>query len=262
MPPSKHTRLLAEGRRRKILELVERTGQVTVHDVVKRFAVSAVTARSDLDALSSNGAMLRSHGGAVRYEPTQDYPLKVKATIHRSEKARIGQAAAQLVKPGETIILDSGTTTAEVAKALIREKLKPLTVVTNALNIANELADAQEISLIMIGGLLRTVSYSFVGPQAETMLGDLHANQLFLAVDGLDITNGPFTADVLEAQLNGQMMGVSKVVTVVADSTKLGRRSLFRIGPIESVHRLITDTHAPEDLTEALRNKGIEVILV
>src|SRR6185503_14607802 len=112
------------------------------------------------------------------------------------------------------------------------------------------------------GGLLRTVSYSFVGPQAETMLRDLHANQLFLAVDGLDITNGPFTADVLEAQLNGQMMGVSKVVTVVADSTKLGRRSLFRIGAIESVHRLITDTHAPEDLTEALRNKGIEVMLV
>lgn len=262
MPPSKHTRLLAEGRRRKILELVERSGQVTVHDVVKRFAVSAVTARSDLDALSSNGVVLRSHGGAVRYEPTQDYPLKVKATIHRSEKARIGQAAAQLVKPGETIMLDSGTTTAEIAKALIHAKLKLLTVITSALNIANELADAQDICLIMVGGLLRTASYSFVGPQAEAMLSDLHADRLFLAVDGFDLANGPFTADVLEAQLNGQMMGVSKEVTVVADSTKLGRRSLFRIGPIESVHRLITDTHAPEDFTDELRKKGIDVILV
>jgi len=262
MPSSNHTRLLAEGRRRKILELVDQTGQVTVHDVVKRFAVSAVTARSDLDALSSNGVVLRSHGGAVRYEPTQDYPLKVKATIHRSEKARIGQAAVQLVKPSETIILDSGTTTAEIAKALIRAKLKSVTVVTNALNIANELADAQEISLIMIGGLLRTISYSFVGPQAEVMLRDLHADRLFLAVDGLDLTNGPFTADVLEAQLNGQMMGVSKEVTVVADSTKLGRRSLFRIGPIENVHRLITDAHAPEEFTDALRKKGIDVVLV
>src|SRR5947209_18705373 len=136
MSSSNHTRRLAEGRRRKILELVDQTGQVTVHDVVKRFAVSAVTARSDLDALSSNGVLLRSHGGAVRYEPTQDYPLKVKATIHRSEKARIGQAAAQLVQPNETIILDSGTTTAEIAKNLKRSKVK-FTIITSALNIAN-----------------------------------------------------------------------------------------------------------------------------
>src|SRR5438067_11423515 len=106
MPPSNnHTRLLAEGRRRKILELVEQTGQVTIHDVVKRFAVSAVTARSDLDALSTNGVVLRSHGGAVRYGATQDYPLKLKATLHRSEKPRSGQAAAPLVQPSETAIL-------------------------------------------------------------------------------------------------------------------------------------------------------------
>jgi len=145
---SQNSRMLAEGRRRKILELVEQTGQVTIHDVVNRFSVSAVTARSDLDALSANGVVLRSHGGAVRYEPTQDYPLKLKATLHRSEKSRIGQAAAQLVQANETIILDSGTTTAEIAKSLKRAKLKSLTVITSALNIANELADASEISLI------------------------------------------------------------------------------------------------------------------
>ncbi len=275
MPISNNSRMLAEGRRRKILELVEQSGQITIHDVVRRFSVSAVTARSDLDALSANGVVLRSHGGAVRYEPTQDYPLKLKATLHRSEKARIGQAAAQLVQPNETIILDSGTTTAEIAKNLKRSKVK-FTVVTSALNIANELADAPEISLIMLGGLLRTVSYSFVGPQAEAMLRDLHADRLFLAVDGFDLTggpftpdvleaqlaSGPFTPDVLEAQLNGLMMKVSKEVTVVADSTKLGRRSLFRIGPIENVHRLITDARAPEEFTDALRKKGIDVILV
>ena len=261
MPHSNNSRLLAEGRRRKILELVEQTGQVTIHDVVRRFAVSAVTARSDLDALSSNGVVLRSHGGAVRYEPTQDYPLKVKATLHRSEKSRIGQAAAQLARPNETIILDSGTTTAEIAKCLKRAKLK-FTVITSALNIANELADAPEISLIMLGGLLRTVSYSFVGPQAEAMLRDLHADRLFLAVDGFDLESGPFTPDVLEAQLNALMMKIAREVTVVADSTKLGRRSLFRIGPVENVHRLITDSRAPEEFTNALRKKGVEVILV
>ena len=261
MPHSNNSRLLAEGRRRKILELVEQTGQVTIHDVVRRFAVSAVTARSDLDALSSNGAVLRSHGGAVRYEPAQDYPLKVKATLHRSEKSRIGQAAAQLARPNETLILDSGTTTAEIAKCLKRAKLK-FTVITSALNIANELADAPEISLIMLGGLLRTVSYSFVGPQAEAMLRDLHADRLFLAVDGFDLESGPFTPDVLEAQLNALMMKIAREVTVVADSTKLGRRSLFRIGPVENVHRLITDARAPEEFTNALRKKGVEVVLV
>ena len=262
MAHSNNTRLLAEGRRRKILELVEQTGQVTIHDVVRRFSVSAVTARSDLDALSANGVVLRSHGGAVRYEPTQDYPLKLKATLHRSEKSRIGQAAAQLVKPNEKIILDSGTTTAEIAKYLKHARLKSLTVITSALNIANELADAPEISLIMLGGLLRTISYSFVGPQAEAQLRDMHADRLFLAVDGFDLESGPFTPDVLEAQLNGLMMKVAKEVTVVADSTKLGRRSLFRIGPVEHVHRLITDSRAPEEFTEALRKKGVEVVLV
>ena len=261
MPHSNSSRLLAEGRRRKILEQVEQAGQVTIHDVVKRFAVSAVTARSDLDALSANGVILRSHGGAVRYEPAQDYPLKLKATLHRLEKSRIGQAAAQLVQPNETIILDSGTTTAEIAKSLRDAKLK-FTVITSALNISNELADAPEISLIMLGGLLRRVSYSFVGPQAETMLRDLHADRLFLAVDGFDLEAGPFTPDVLEAQLNGLMMKAAREVTVVADSTKLGRRSLFRIGPVDQVHRLITDSRAPEEFVDELRNKGVEVMLV
>ena len=261
MAHSESAQLLVEGRRRKILELVEQFGQVTIQEVVKRFAVSAVTARGDLDALSANGVVLRSHGGAVRYEAIQHYPLQLKATLHRAEKSRIGQAAAQLVQPNETIILDSGTTTAEIAKALKRARLK-ISVITSALNIANELADAGDISLFMLGGLLRTVSYSFVGPQAEAMLRELHADRLFLAVDGLHPDAGPFTADVLEAQLNGLMMSVSKEVTLVADSTKLGRRSLFRIGPIENVHRVITDTHAPEEFTDALRKKGVEVIMV
>jgi DeoR family transcriptional regulator of aga operon len=261
MAHSNSSRLLAEGRRRKILELVEQSGQVTIHELVKRFAVSSVTVRSDLDALSLKGALLRSHGGAVRFEPAQDYPLKVKATLHRSEKSRIGEAAAKLVQPNETVILDSGTTTAEIAKELKRTRRK-ITVITSALNIASELADAPEISLIMLGGVLRNLSFSFVGPQAEGMLRDLHADRLFLAVDGFTLEHGPFTSDPLEAQLNSLMMKVSREVTVVADSTKLGRRSLFRIAPLENIHRLISDVRAPKDLTEALRKEGINVTLV
>src|ERR1041384_2974906 len=128
-------RLLTEQRRRNLLDLVDQQGQVTVADMVKRFAISAVTVRSDLDALASLGAVVRSHGGAVRrLEATQDSPLRTKETLHHDEKVRIGKAAAELVQPGETIILDSGTTTAEVAHHLKRMKTQPLTVITNALN--------------------------------------------------------------------------------------------------------------------------------
>jgi DeoR family transcriptional regulator, aga operon transcriptional repressor len=261
MGNSNNHRLLAEGRRRKILELIERSGQVTIHELVKCFAVSSVTVRSDLDALFAKGALLRSHGGAVRYQPAQDYPLQLKATLHRSEKSRIGVAAAKLIQPNQTVILDSGTTTAEIAKELKRARQK-ITVITSALNIANELADAPDISLIMLGGLLRTLSSSFVGPQTEAVLRDLHADHLFLAVDGFTLEHGPFTPDPLEAQLNALMMKVAREVTIVADSTKLGRRSLFRIGPLESVHRLITDAHAPKDFTDSLRQKGIDVMQV
>jgi len=244
-----------------LLDLIDQNGQVTVADMVKQFSISAVTARNDLDALASLGAVVRSHGGAVRrLEATQDYPLRTKETLHHDEKVKIGKAAAELVRPGETIILDSGTTTAEVARHLKRAKTRPLTVITNALNIAMELADLPGMSLIMIGGLLRPVSCSFVGPQAEAMMGEFHADRLFLAVDGFDLENGPSTPDVLEAQLNNVMIRSAKEVNVVADFSKLGRRSVSKIGPFERIQRLITDNRAPGEFTAALRKKGVEVI--
>jgi len=256
-------RLLAEERRRKILEIVDETGRVTIADVVKRLSVSAVTARGDLDALSDAGTIVRSHGGAVRrLEATRDYPVDFKATLHRAEKQRIGETAARLVKPNETVILDNGTTTAEVARHLKLMKPSNVTVITNALNIAMELADAPGISLIMIGGILRHISHSFVGPQAEQILRELHADRLFLAVDGFDLEHGPSTPDILEAQLNGLMMEVARETTIVADSSKLGRRSLSRIGAVERVDRLITDARASAEFLDALRARGLEVITV
>jgi len=260
---SPRARLLTEQRRRNLLDLVDQNGQVTVVDLVKRFSISAVTVRSDLDALSSIGAIVRSHGGAVRrLEATQDYPLRTKETLHHIEKVRIGKAAAELVRAGETIILDSGSTTAEIARHLKKLKLPSLTVITNALNIAAELADHAGISLMMIGGLLRPISCSFVGPQAEAMMNDFHADRLFLAVDGFDLENGPSTPDVLEAQLNNVMIRSAKEVNVVADFSKLGRRSVSKIGPFDRIRRLITDKRAAPEFTEGLRKKGIEVIEV
>jgi DeoR/GlpR family transcriptional regulator of sugar metabolism len=262
VPDLKPRRLLAEERRRKILMLLETEGRVTVNDLVRRFDVSTVTMRADLDILAENGALVRSHGGAVRrLDPVQDYSVAFKETIHHAEKVRIGQAAAGLLKPNQTIILDSGTTTLQVARHIKQQKLKGLTVVTNALNIANELVDAPNVSLIMLGGILRQVSNSFVGPQAERMLAALHADHLFLGVDGLDLEVGPTTPDILEAELNSLMIAVSTEVTIVADSSKIGRRSLSTIGSLSAIHRLITDDRIAPEAAQAIQARGLELIV-
>jgi DeoR family transcriptional regulator of aga operon len=259
----KPTRLLTEERRRKILEVLEKEGRVTVSELAKQFAASSVTMRADLDKLAESGALIRSHGGAVRrLDPVQDYSVAFKETIHHAEKVRIGQAAAALLRPNQTVILDSGTTTLQVARHIKQHKLKGLTVVTNALNIAHELADAPHLSLIMIGGIMRQLSDSFVGPQAERMLSALHADHLFLAVDGLDLEIGPTTPDILEAQLNNIMISVSNEVTIVADSSKIGRRSLSTIGSLSSIHRLITDERIAPDVAKSIQELGLKLIVV
>jgi len=260
---STRSRLLSEERRREILKLLERHKRVTVEGLAERFQVSAVTIRTDLERLASEGLLVRSHGGAIPpLSPQTDYPLQVKKTLHRAEKVRIGRAAAQLIQPHQTVILDSGTTTVEVARAIKQTHTGALTVITHALTIAQELLDASNISLIMIGGVLRHVSGSFVGPQAERMMSELNADHFFLAVDGLDPGAGPSTPDVLEAQLNAVMMRMARQVTVVADASKFGRRSLSVIGDIRSVHRIITDDRIPGEIAGKLRGLGIEVMIV
>lgn len=264
MTATDSVRLLTEERRRKILALLEKEKRVTVNDLVKRFGVSAVTVRADLDALAGHGTLVRSHGGAVRpLDPVQDYPVSFKETIHHAEKVRIAQAAVRLLKPNQTTIIDSGTTAMQVARQIKQQKqnLKGLSVITNALNIANELADASSISLIMIGGILRQLSNSFVGPQAERMLSELHADHFFLAVDGLHLDAGPTTPDILEAQLNSVMIKVSTEVTIVADASKIGRRSLSTIGSLSSIHRLITDDRIAPEMLRAFRDRGLEVVI-
>ncbi len=263
MPASGQPRLLVEERRRKILDLVEKQARVTVEELVSRFGVSAVTVRGDLDALSQSGAVIRSHGGALkRVGALQDVPINVKETLHHGEKVRIGHAAAQLIRDNEIVMLDSGTTTAEVARHIKFLKLKALTVITNALNIAMELANLPHLRVIMIGGILRQMSYSLVGPHAEHTLKGLNADRLFLGVDSLDPEIGLTTPDVLEAQLNAMMIRVAREVVVVADSSKFARRNLSLIAPLDSVHKIITDDGLAPAMVAALRARGLEVILV
>lgn len=255
------TPLLREERRREILEILDKEERVTVDSLVDRFGVTAVTVRGDLDALAKMGAIVRSHGGAIkRIDTAPDFPIRFKEILHRAEKERIAKAAVDLIQPEETVILDSGTTTAEIAREIKLRKMR-LTVITNALNVAFELGSSPNVSVVMLGGILRPLSLSMVGPQAERALRELAADQLFLAVDGIDTEAGFFTPDIVEAQLNSVMVRVSKKVTIVADFSKFQRRSLSLIGTLDDVQQVVTDDKIDAAVKQSLEAKGVEVVI-
>jgi DeoR family transcriptional regulator, aga operon transcriptional repressor len=263
MRAAPRSRLLVEERRRRIMDVLKTQARVTVSELAGRFHISAVTIRADLRALGQAGALVRAHGGAVPLgDEDSDLPLAVKKSLRHAEKLRIGERAAQEIGPDETIILDSGTTTGEIARVLRRLSIPGLTVVTNALNVAVELANTPRVRVMMLGGVLRPPSRSFVGPEAERTLAEVQADRLFLGVDGFDLQGGLTTPDPLEAFLNGMMIAVSREVVVVADSTKFGRRSLSRIAAVDAVRRVVTDKGIDRRMAAAIAERGIEVITV
>ncbi|HXW54826.1 MAG TPA: transcriptional repressor AgaR [Candidatus Cybelea sp.] len=252
--------MLNEERRRKILELVERDGRVMVKDLGRRFSTSLITIRKDLKHLHQKGLIQRAHGGALPVDAAalRDPTLHEKERLHRSEKLRIAEAAARLVRPGQVIILDSGTTTMAVARAT--RDVPNLTVITNAVNIAAELAGTR-VEVILTGGALRKNSFSLVGPLAEDSLRHVSADLLFLAVDGFDVRYGLTTPNQLEARVNRAMMESAKTTVVVCDSSKFGRRSLSLIAPASAVHQAITDRNISSKDLRTLREAGVRVAL-
>jgi DeoR family transcriptional regulator of aga operon len=261
MTPGSERGLMIEERRRRIRELLREEGRVRVEALAARFGISQVTIRADLSLLESAGALTRTHGGALSL-PEADQSLDVKQLQHRAEKQRIAAAAAGLIRDGETIILDSGTTTAEIARLIRTLDLKSINVITNALNIAALLIDVPSVRLIVPGGILRRESNSLSGPMAENTLATLRANRLYLGADGVDPQIGVMTPHLAEAELNAKMIGISQQVVVVADSSKFARRNISLIARVEQLHMLITDRAAPQDAIEQLRQCGVEVRLV
>jgi DeoR/GlpR family transcriptional regulator of sugar metabolism len=256
-------RLLAEERRREILDVLGQNGRITVEEVMRRFGISAVTARSDLDALSQTGYLVRSHGGGIKpLTAAPEHPLRVREGMHHEEKMRIAEAAAKLIQPFQTIILCTGSTSAELAVQLRRNCPDGLTVITYALNIAAQLADLPKLSLLMVGGFLRHPSTAFVGPHAEQMMHSLHADHCFMSTVGLDVEVGLTTLDIMEAQLNRRMIESAREVTVLADSSKFGHRSLSLIADFRSIHRVITDSGVRPADADKLQARGIEVLVV
>ena len=253
--------MLSEERRRAILEIVNREGRVLVLDLAKRFETSQVTVRKDLEALHAHRLIHRTHGGALpaRDGALEDPTLREKEKLHHQEKVRIAGAAARMVQEGQVIILDSGTTTTEIARAL--RTFRKLTIVTNAVNIAAELSGTA-VDVILTGGTLRKNSFSLVGPIAEETLHRLSADLLFLGVDGFDVHYGLSTPNLLEAKVNKVMVEVAKHTVAVCDSSKFGRRSLSLIVPPSALHEVVTDRGVPKSDLRVLKQVGIEVTLV
>ncbi|MBY0243128.1 MAG: DeoR family transcriptional regulator [Burkholderiaceae bacterium] len=247
-------------RRETILQLLARQGSVQVTDMVQQFGVSAVTIRSDLSALESQGLVTRSHGGALLARtPPPEHSIRQKDAINHEQKERIGAVAASLVQPGDNIIIDSGTTTISLARQL--RDADGVTIATNGLNIAWELQDAPGVDLILTGGLLHKKSLSIQGSQAESCLQAYSFDKLFLGVDGFDLQFGVTTHHEAEASLNHKMVERSRKVIVLTDASKFGRVSLHRIVQLDRVHTVITDAAISPEYREGLQRLGIELLI-
>ncbi len=250
-------------RRAAILKLLEKEGQISVGELSKHFKVSEVTIRNDLAQLSQQGLLIRTRGGAIWQPPLAiDFHLREKLKLHPAEKRRIGHYAAQLVQDGETVILDSGTTTLEIAHALVRQEFRQLTVVTNALNIAIVLANHAGIRVIMPGGVMRQNALSLVGPIAESSFQNLYCDRAFIGVDGIVPEEGIYTPNHEEAYLNRLMIAHSRQAVVVTDSSKFGKKSFARIAPLDQLDLIITDRHLPNRFLQSLQEQNLRVITV
>jgi len=253
--------LLNEERRRAILHALHRDGRVLVKDLATNFHTSQITIRKDLEVLQGRGLLHRTHGGALTPPggALSDLSLQEKEKLHRAEKVRIAQAAVRLVEEGQSILLDSGTTTMAIARAL--RDFRRLTVITNAVNIAAELGGS-EIEVILTGGTFRKNSFSLVGPLAEETLRHLSADVLFLGVDGFDTRLGLSTPNLQEAKVNRVMVEISRKVIAVCDSSKFGRRSLSTIVPPNAIHQVITDRKIAKADVQNLKEAGVSLTLV
>ena len=240
-----------------ILEELSRNGSVSVADLAAGLDASLATIRRDLQLLEEQHLVSRVHGGAVARGVLYELPLRYKAARHQEEKRGIAEAAVRLVDDGATVGLTGGTTTIEVARMLAERA--SLTVVTNALNIASELAVRANLKLLVPGGVVRPESYELVGPIAESTLSGLNLDVVFLGVDGIAVESGCTTHHEVEAFTNRVLMKRAQRVVVVADSSKLGRVAFARICATDEIDRLITDSAGSPEEIARLEAAGVSI---
>jgi DeoR/GlpR family transcriptional regulator of sugar metabolism len=253
----------ADARRSRVLDDLVRDRVVEAVELARRYGVSEVTIRRDLDRLADEGLLRRVRGGAALTEDGSLFrPYSTRENIHRAEKERIGRAAAELIGPGQRVMFESGTTLVQVARhaSLRIPEIAPLTVITTSLPISIELGRHRGVHLILLGGVYLPVTMSVIGPQAMRELDSVHADLMFVGGEGLALAEGLTVSNMLEAEVVAKMLSRADKAIAVLDSTKFGRVGLTSIVPVSGLHAIVTDTGAPEGFVRTLREGGTKVI--
>jgi len=249
--------VLVDERRQTILQIIENKGFVSLNQLVDLLGTSESTIRRDLEVLDGMGQIRRTRGGAA-YIGESLTSFDVRRTKAREQKERIAEAAAALVQTGETIILDGGTTTLEVARQLAGRSLQ---VVTNSIPIVNVLVNSPETELIVIGGFLYPKTGVNLGPIAVAALKSIHARRLFISVGGITVAS-LFNSNALLVETERQMIEAAEEVIVVSDSSKLGHSALAQLCSLQEVDRLIIDDGITEEWRQIVQRAGVELTVV
>ncbi len=251
-----------------VLELVSERGNVSIAEVSDALGVSTATVRRDLNTLAEQRLVTRTHGGASALGSGYELPLQYKIARQAEAKVAIARAVAELIAPGESVGLNGGTTTSEVARMLGRsERLQVnadvpgVTIVTNALNIAYEMSVREHVKIVVTGGVPRRQSYELVGPLVGASLRDFSIDTAVLGVDGLSATFGATTLHEGEAEASREIASVARRLVIAADATKLGRSTFARICPLARVDILVTDQEVPRDFAADLAAAGVQLIV-
>jgi DeoR/GlpR family transcriptional regulator of sugar metabolism len=257
--------MFKEERYQTIIEIIADKGKISVGDIVRLFDVSDMTARRDIKMLEQSGLLRRVHGGAVSslgrsYEP----PYSIRSSRATQAKEAIGRAAVELIFDGDSIVLDVGTTTLEIARAL--KDRRNLTIITASLPIANEIVSKYslefDIRLILAGGIVRARELSMIGHIAQETYSQFHVDKAFIGVGGLNLNSGLTEYNLEDALVKKPLLKNSQRKIVVAEGEKFGRTAFATIGPLSSIDTIITDESAPQEMIKSLRDMDIEVIVV
>jgi len=253
------TTLFSEERRTRILELVHERKKLTVHELCTILGVSAATVRADLRDLDREGLLVRTHGGAIaRSRAGFELTSRKRSTVNLAAKQAIAKAAAELVEDGDTIVLDTGTTTVELAKRLA--SLRRLSVVTNDLQIAGLLEDVPGVEIVLLGGALRKGYHCTVGPGGLRMTGHLRVDTAFMATNSLSPDAGATTPDLHQAEIKKAMISIARKVILLCDSSKIGGESFARFADLDQIDVLVAE-QVGDEARAVFEEQGIEVVV-
>ncbi|MDQ0192481.1 DeoR/GlpR family DNA-binding transcription regulator [Paenibacillus wynnii] len=253
--------LFEEERKRSIVQFVEKHSRGSVQELSQEMGVSESTVRRDLKELEEARLLKRTHGGAVSLQSVNfEAAISDKEDRFLDEKLRIARKAVEMIKAGDAILLDGGTTTLQIAREL--KSFSDIKVITNSIMVLNELKDCRNLEVSITGGMLRQDTMAFVGPMTERSLEMVRVDKAFLGTNGMDLREGITTPNMLEAATKRKMISVAKQVVLVADHSKIGQVSFCKVADLAEMDHCIFDSETSEDFVRKITEMGVNVTLV